>query len=214
MADSDHSTGYLVGRALARNLGGVALAVGGLVVACYGAVWLFDAAVARSKRVNDEQIARVVADAAKRRDEIAAERSVRRGACERQLPELLKSADQQARSGNLQAALDTVRECRSLGDWPPLKEAVTRYERASADLAAKKRADEAKEAARRERADLAQRKREGVSIGMTQDDVIKSQWGKPSKINRTTTSRVIREQWVYAGGYLYFENGILVTIQN
>lgn len=55
----------------------------------------------------------------------------------------------------------------------------------------------------------------GVSIGMTKDRVLKSNWGKPIDINRTTTSRGVREQWFYGGkNYLYFENGILTTIQN
>lgn len=53
-----------------------------------------------------------------------------------------------------------------------------------------------------------------ISIGMTQEMVIES-WGKPIDINRTITLNHIREQWVYGlKSYLYFENGILVTIQN
>lgn len=66
------------------------------------------------------------------------------------------------------------------------------------------------------KADLARRKREGVKIGMTQQQVIESSWGKPSDINRTSTARGTREQWVYSDGrgYLYFDNGILTTVQN
>lgn len=67
---------------------------------------------------------------------------------------------------------------------------------------------------KRHAAELAQRKKEGVSIGMTQDRVLQSSWGKPRKINRTTTLTREREQWVYDGGYLYFDNGILTAIQN
>jgi hypothetical protein len=59
------------------------------------------------------------------------------------------------------------------------------------------------------------RKNEGVSIGMTQEEVIQSSWGKPRDINRTTNRYGVREQWVYGGGnYLYFEDGILTSIQN
>ncbi|WHY64669.1 hypothetical protein [Neobacillus sp. SuZ13] len=55
----------------------------------------------------------------------------------------------------------------------------------------------------------------GVSIGMTKDMVLKSSWGEPQKINKTTTSYGTKEQWVYGNGnYFYFENGILTTIQN
>lgn len=59
----------------------------------------------------------------------------------------------------------------------------------------------------------------GVKIGMTADEVLKSNWGKPNHINRTTTAYGTEEQWVYSGGYLYFDDyelGIMVlkTIQN
>ena len=62
--------------------------------------------------------------------------------------------------------------------------------------------------------DKADKKRKGVSLGMSQQDVIDSSWGKPRDINRTIGSYGTHEQWVYGGGYLYFENGILKTIQN
>jgi len=72
------------------------------------------------------------------------------------------------------------------------------------------------EEARLQREEIQRRKREGVSIGMTQERVLQSSWGRPSKVNRTTTARVSHEQWVYegGGGYLYFDNGILTAIQN
>jgi len=66
-----------------------------------------------------------------------------------------------------------------------------------------------------ERAKAAHNAKGGVTIGMTKDRVLKSNWGKPINVNRTTTSRGVREQWVYGGqNYLYFENGILTAIQN
>jgi len=59
------------------------------------------------------------------------------------------------------------------------------------------------------------RKSQGVSIGMTKENVLLSSWGKPKKINKTTTSSGIIEQWIYENGrYLYFEDGILTTIQD
>ena len=59
-----------------------------------------------------------------------------------------------------------------------------------------------------------QRRSEGVSIGMTQDRVLQSSWGKPESVNRTIYPSGTREQWVYGNGhYLYFENGILTSIQ-
>jgi hypothetical protein len=53
-----------------------------------------------------------------------------------------------------------------------------------------------------------------VWIGMTKDMALES-WGEPEDVNRTITSRRTHEQWVYCcGSYLYFENGIVTTIQN
>ena len=62
----------------------------------------------------------------------------------------------------------------------------------------------------------AQKRKEGVSLGMTVDDVLASSWGKPEHVNRTTTAGGTREQWVYPGhhSYLYFTDGVLTTIQN
>jgi hypothetical protein len=58
------------------------------------------------------------------------------------------------------------------------------------------------------------KKSQGVSIGMTQKEVLASSWGLPQKVNTTTRASGVSEQWVYVGGYLYFENGVLRTIQN
>lgn len=57
-------------------------------------------------------------------------------------------------------------------------------------------------------------KRKGVSIGMTKEEVTASSWGRPQKINQTHGSFGTHEQWVYRGGYLYFENGTLSAVQN
>jgi hypothetical protein len=51
-------------------------------------------------------------------------------------------------------------------------------------------------------------------IGMNKDQVINSSWGNPNSINKTTNSSGTNEQWVYSNNrYLYFEKGILQTIQ-
>lgn len=49
----------------------------------------------------------------------------------------------------------------------------------------------------------------GWSSGMCRES-----WGKPDRINRTTTAWGVSEQWVYGYNYLYFEKGVLTTIQN
>lgn len=60
-----------------------------------------------------------------------------------------------------------------------------------------------------------QLKKTGVSLGMTKAEVLERSWGKPNHINRTVTASGVREQWVYDDrGYLYFENDLLVAIQN
>lgn len=70
-----------------------------------------------------------------------------------------------------------------------------------------------------ERNELAKKKQEQlenqkVKIGMTKEEVL-SRWGKPQDVNRTITEYSTMEQWVYPNyNYLYFENGILTTIQN
>lgn len=55
-----------------------------------------------------------------------------------------------------------------------------------------------------------------VTIGMTAKQVaINSNWGRPDTVNRTTLKNGVHEQWVYPGkGYLYFDNGKLVAIQD
>lgn len=53
-----------------------------------------------------------------------------------------------------------------------------------------------------------------VSIGMTKHQVLATKWGKPERVNSTVSRHGEREQWVYGGGqYLYFENGVLTSIQ-
>jgi len=52
-----------------------------------------------------------------------------------------------------------------------------------------------------------------IWIGMT-SAMAQESLGDPKDINRTVTASVIREQWVYYGRYLYFENNILVTFQD
>lgn len=52
------------------------------------------------------------------------------------------------------------------------------------------------------------------SIGMTRYAVVLSSWGKPSKINKTTTANVVKEQWVYYGNkYIYLEDDVVSAIQ-
>ena len=55
-----------------------------------------------------------------------------------------------------------------------------------------------------------------VRIGWSKQ-MCRESWGEPDDINRTTGSWGTHEQWVYGDiycDYLYFENGVLTSIQN
>jgi len=58
-------------------------------------------------------------------------------------------------------------------------------------------------------------KSKGATVGMTKQECLDSSWGNPEDINKTTTASGVSEQWVYSSNrYLYFEDGILTTIQD
>ena len=57
---------------------------------------------------------------------------------------------------------------------------------------------------------------EKVRIGWSKQ-MCKESWGEPDDINKTIGSWGTHEQWVYGDiycDYLYFENGVLTSIQN
>lgn len=98
---------------------------------------------------------------------------------------------------------------------PAMRRNVDQIEQQEAIEQRKRAATEQREQAIEQQKIAAQKKREGVRIGMTPEDVRASSWGKPESVNRTTSTYGKREQWVYgSGSYLYFEDGILTTIQN
>lgn len=91
---------------------------------------------------------------------------------------------------------------------------LRRLERIEANDEERKAAVAKGEEARRRTAKQAERWKEGVSIGMTEQEVLDSSWGRPEHVNRTITAKGKDEQWVYGDGdYLYFQNGVLRTIQ-
>ena len=95
----------------------------------------------------------------------------------------------------------------SIGPTEEQKAATARLERAYGESAAQRAVQAKAEAAWAKRP-------KSVSIGMTVEQVRKTQWGNPSRINSTVGRYGTREQWVYGGSqYLYFENGILTAIQ-
>lgn len=106
-----------------------------------------------------------------------------------------------------QKAFELLAPCRNLPidqDTTKLIAEVLTAARANDEIRIKKEAA----------AQKAERKKHGVSIGMTMQEVLDSNWGRPRTVNKTTARNYNHEQWVYDGGYLYFEDGILTTIQN
>ena len=69
-------------------------------------------------------------------------------------------------------------------------------------------------AKKRDAAEKVRRRKEGVSLGMSKEEVLASNWGRPRKVNTSTYTFGVHEQWVYDGGYLYFKDGVLTSIQN
>lgn len=50
-------------------------------------------------------------------------------------------------------------------------------------------------------------------VGMTSDEVKKTSWGEPDKINKDTYEWGVKEQWVYEKkGYVYFEDGKVTSV--
>jgi hypothetical protein len=96
-----------------------------------------------------------------------------------------------------------------------LQEIAIHAERSASVAAALKQAEVDRVAARAaEKADRAARRKQGIRIGMTADEVLMSNWGKPERINRTVHRRTVSEQWVYGGSnYVYLENGVVTSIQ-
>jgi hypothetical protein len=56
-------------------------------------------------------------------------------------------------------------------------------------------------------------RRGGVSVGMTRAQVYASCWGRPQRINTTTTVGGDHEQLVYGYDYVYLRNGVVTSIQ-
>ena len=56
-------------------------------------------------------------------------------------------------------------------------------------------------------------KKNEPKIGMTKSEVLNSSWGTPKKKNITETTYGKHEQWVYANGYIYFDDGVVTAIQ-
>ncbi|MDQ0193083.1 hypothetical protein [Paenibacillus wynnii] len=51
-------------------------------------------------------------------------------------------------------------------------------------------------------------------VGMSEDELLNTLWGKPKDINKTTTKYGVSEQWVYGSNkFVYLDDGIVTAIQ-
>ena len=125
--------------------------------------------------------------------------------CTTGAPAVVAEAKKLLVSGDLTAAASALAPCHGLPMEAPASQALWKQIDAARDA-------KIAQAARDEKA---RKKREGVSVGMSKEDVLASSWGRPEKVNTTTTAHGTREQWVYGGhNYLYFTGNLLTTIQN
>lgn len=128
-------------------------------------------------------------------------------ACTIGIAEVIKEAKEDLAANRPNYAVNSLEACEKLIKDPA---AISLLKEARA--AAIKAVQRDKQIAAAEKG---RKKKEGVSIGMSEQDVRDSSWGRPESINRTTNAYGTREQWVYGGrNYLYFENGRLTSIQN
>lgn len=115
------------------------------------------------------------------------------------------------------SALEVLRPCAKITSSPTYIAKIAEAEKAvkvNQDKETQRLLDMEKQIKIDAKAEAKLKKTKGVVIGMSMDDAVASSWGKPRKINRTIHATTVREQWVYNGGYLYFTDGVLTSIQN
>jgi hypothetical protein len=128
--------------------------------------------------------------------------------CDKTIPDLMEKATAAYAEKDYDLAVDTLWICQGYMSDPKVKEFYTR-------ALTKRNKIKSDETDKQVKADKARKKKEGVIIGMTEQDVLESSWGRPVSVNTTSTAYRTRAQWVYkSGNYLYFEDGKLTSIQH
>jgi hypothetical protein len=128
--------------------------------------------------------------------------------CAATMPNLIEKATAAYAEKNYDLAVETLWICQGHSSDPKFKnlytQALTKRNKIKSD-----------ETDSYIKAEKARKKKEGVNIGMSEQDVLDSSWGRPEHVNTTTNTYGTRAQWVYGGrNYLYFEDGKLTSIQN
>lgn len=161
------------------------------------------AASAAKKAAAEKQAEAQAAQAQER----AAQAMARKRACEQDLNGITQQAQRLLKENKPSQAIETLRNCEPFAEKSAQAALLQRAINANSKiLEDARKATEAMHRARR--AEL------WPAIGMSPEDVAQGRWGKPERINRTTTANGVREQWVYSQGYLYFDNGRLSAIQD
>jgi hypothetical protein len=167
-----------------------------------------------SNAAHTEQAAKGAAAAAQIAAAASAAEAARLFQCANGFAGIAAKAAEEIKQGNAGAAVEALSRCQ---DAPGAMSVDRLLAGAKTELA--KQEKQRLSAAEKEKerflaSERRQKKSEGVSLGMSRDDVMASSWGRPNEVHRTTTATGTHEQWVYGGGYLYFDNGVLTAVQN
>lgn len=198
---------YQAGQWLAAHRGA---AFGGVLLVAVGAASLYELnARTQPQQLRGGVVIPTEADMARTEQQEQAQKAAaeaQQAKCAAELPAAEKLAAKHLKQGDPSAAEDALRICDKY-----LSAAQRQLQTQAAQARVKQWQDSI---AAQEKNRVAAAKKQGVSIGMSEQQVLESNWGKPRKVNTTTTANMVRQQWVYDGGYLYFENGTLRSIQN
>lgn len=206
------STAYKIGRSIGRNP--KEWVIGGLITAVM-------AAGLSSLGTDEEPQSRkdTAADTQALRERLEEEKAKRQAAklamCTDGIGKLKEEAGAFLKEGKPGPAADILSACTGLLQDEQAKKMLATAMKAREAEERKAQKAQAAAQAKLDAIEKARKKREGVTIGMSQQDVLDSSWGKPDIVNRTITARGVDEQWVYGHrAYLYFTNGTLTAIQN
>jgi hypothetical protein len=184
------------------------------VLALVGAAYGLSLMAERDKQQQAAAAAAALAEqAAKHRAAEQRQAAAHLARCTSGLDALMESARQHLAAQEPGRAFAQLDACRP--HLTPAALQLQQQAKAAAEAANEASAARIRQTVAREQRELAaKKKKEGVRVGMTPEDVIASSWGKPERVNRTTNAYGVREQWVYGNNYLYFKDGVLTTIQH
>ena len=193
------------------------LAIGAVVLSIFMALIGFTENHMEKVRIAEEAArkkAEIAAQLTKREEEKKKDAEELRERCTSGLQALIAQARPLLRE-NPSEAVQALKPCQTVAT-DPAANAFLRQAYDAVYASNQKREKDAERAQAKERSEeRALRKQHGVSIGMSEQEVLDSSWGRPQRINRTSTAAGSREQWVYGiGNYLYFDNGKLTAVQS